>query len=261
MWQIRRGYQILKNDGLSSLLKKSISYLAPSSFYNRRIWPLLPATAEYGTYNQVEVKGTHPMKLPKSSGSQIRHKILDNVVPWHTPSNIPNFKQPNIKQIHNNYREGDKVVIVGGGNGVSAVHTARIVGHDGKVSIFEADEERIRDLEKTLKHNQVFDICEINQSIVGKPHRVESPGDANVVHPSNLPRCDALEMDCEGAEFEILENLDNKPNKIIVELHHEKSFSPYSSPDVIESVLQEKGYSVQKYDGPWVNGLFVAEIE
>lgn len=232
-----------------------------STFYNNRIWPLLPTTAEYGTYNQVKVKGSPPMNMIESSDLKIKHRILDNIVPWNTPSKIPNFKQPNIEQIHDNYQKGDQIVIIGGGNGVSAVHSARIVGADGKVKIYEGDEERVQDLERTLKDNQVFNICEINHSIVGQAHLVESPGSAKVIEPSDLPDCDALEMDCEGAELEILKNIERLPKKIIVELHHEKTFSPYSSPDTIIAILEEKGYSVQKYDGPWVNGLLVGALK
>jgi hypothetical protein len=237
-------------------------YICPSGFYNNNIWPLLPTTADYGTYNQVEVRGTHPMTISHSSGLEIKHRVLDDIVPWNTPSNIPNFKQPNVEQIQSNYKKGDRIIVIGGGNGVSAVHSANIVGIDGEVMIYEGDEERGRDLERTLKHNGVFDICNINHSIVGHAHHIESPGSANVVQPSDLPPCDALEMDCEGAEFEILKNIAPPlPDKIIVELHHKKAFSPYSSPDTIESILEKKGYSVCQYDGPWVNGLFVAQLK
>lgn len=261
MWQIRRASEILRNDGIASLVKSSMRYLFPSGYYNNKIWPLLPNTTEYGTYNQVQVKGTHPMKIQNSSSLEIKHRILDNIVPWSTPSNIPDFKQPNIEQIQNNYTKGDKIIIIGGGNGVSAVHSANIVGPDGEVMIYEGDEERVHDLERTLKHNEVLDICEINHSIVGQAHLVESPGSANVVQPSDLPQCNALEMDCEGAELEILKDIQRLPDKMIIELHHKKTYSPYSSPDTIKSILEEKGYSVEKFDGPWVNGLFVASLE
>jgi hypothetical protein len=264
MWQLRRSFEIIKKEGLISLIKKSILYaiyLFPSDYYNNKIWPLLPAVSTYGTYNQVEVKGTHPMKLDDPSGVEINHKIFDSIIPWDTPSKIKNFKNPSIEQIYKNYEKGDKIVIIGGGNGVSAVHSARIVGSGGEVKIYEGDESRVRDVKRTLEHNQVFDICEVNHSIVGEAHLVKSPGNANIIKPSDLPKCDALEMDCEGAEFEILKDLENLPNKIIVELHHKKESSPYSSPDTIESILKEKGYCVQRYNGPWVNGLLVAKLE
>ena len=132
MWKVQRASEILREDGFIPLIKKSILYLSPDNYYNNNIWPLLPTTSEYGKYNGVEVKGTHPMKVRDRTGLEIKHRFLDNIVPWATPSKIPNFKQPNIEQIHNNYEKGDEIIIIGGGNGVSAVHSARIVGPDGK---------------------------------------------------------------------------------------------------------------------------------
>lgn len=256
MWHIRRAFEILRNDGIKSLVKRS---------YNNKIWPLLPTAAEYGTYNQVEVKGGHPMNIrhPPThlSDLEIKHRILDNLVPWETPSNIPSYKKPNIEQIQNNCKINDEIVIVGGGHGVSAVHSANIVGPNGKVIIYEGDKKRVRDLRRTLKHNNVINACEIKHAIVGQAHLVESPGSANVVQPSDLPQCDVLEMDCEGAELDILKGIKQTPNKMIIELHHKKTFTPYSSPELIKSMLEEKGYSVEKFDGPWVDGLFVASLK
>lgn len=233
----------------------------PTSIYNNKIWPLLPIVSNYGTYNRVQVKGSHPKKITHSANLKIKHRVLDNVVPWSTPSSIPNFKQSNTKQIHKYYEDGDKVIIIGGGNGVTAVHSAKAVGLTGKVIIYEADEKRINDIEETLRHNNVWDICEIKHAIVGKAHLVESVGNAAIVDPTNLPQCDSLEMDCEGAELNILKNINIKPNNIIVELHHKKPYSPYSSTDIIQSLLENRGYSVEKFGGGWVDELFVAKID
>ena len=261
MQQVRRGFEILKEDGVFQFLKSSAEYVAPVEYYNNTIWPLLPATSDYGTYNGVEVKGNHPMIIVNAKNQNIQHKLFDGLVPWNTPSSISNFKQPNVKQIHNNYNKGDNIVIIGGGNGVSAVHSAKAVGADGRVQIFEGDYERIRDLKRTLKKNNVYDMCEINHCIVGNAHFVESPGNADLIKPSKLPECDALEMDCEGAELNVLRDITKLPKKMIIELHHEKSYAPYSSSEEIESILVEKGFHVKKYDGPWVDGLFVAVLE
>lgn len=255
MWQIQRAVEIAREEGFRPMLERS------GGFYNSEIWPLLPSTAEYGTYNRVAVKGTDPMLLDDRADLEIKHRVLDAVVPWSTPSNIPDFKQPNIDRIHDQYRPGDDVVIIGGGIGVSAVHSARIVGPDGRVIIYEADEDRVRDLERTLQHNQVLDFCEVRHAIVGEAHLVDSAGGADVVDPSSLSPCDALELDCEGAELEILQDIESLPEKMIVELHHRKPYSPYSSPDSIRRILEERGYAVRRYDGPWVNGLFVAVLD
>lgn len=102
MWQGSRALEIFRQQGLISLIKKSITYTIPVDYYNNDIWPLLPIVSGYGTYNGVEVKGTHPMKIRDHTGLEIKHRVLDNIVPWHTPSKIPNFKEPNINQIHKN---------------------------------------------------------------------------------------------------------------------------------------------------------------
>lgn len=39
------------------------------------------------------------------------------------------------------------------------------------------------------------------------------------VAPDELPKCDVLISDCEGAEKRILEELDHRPKTIIVETH------------------------------------------
>jgi Methyltransferase FkbM domain len=40
-----------------------------------------------------------------------------------------------------------------------------------------------------------------------------------VIDPADLPRCDVLELDCEGAEITILENMRIAPRSVLVETH------------------------------------------
>lgn len=107
----------------------------------------------------------------------------------------------------------------------------------------------------------MWEICEVDHSIVGEAHFVESSGSADVVEPSDLPQCDVIEMDCEGAELNILSNLEMSPEKMIIETHQTKSYSPYSSMDSLQSILVDRGYVVDTYKGPWVDGVFVARLE
>jgi hypothetical protein len=49
-----------------------------------------------------------------------------------------------------------------------------------------------------------------------------------------------LELDCEGAEKEILEKFETKPNVIIVETHPELG----TGPEKITKILNEQGYEI-----------------
>lgn len=65
-------------------------------------------------------------------------------------------------------------------------------------------------------------------------------------------------MDCEGAEYEIIPKLKIQPKAIIVELHHNKNWTTYDTPDPIYNALIDKGYTVEKLNGRWVDQLLVA---
>lgn len=74
-------------------------------------------------------------------------------------------------------------------------------------------------------------------TIVGDDHHLEGDaGAADVISPMELPPCDVLEMDCEGAETAILSELEIQPRTIIVEAHW--------NINEIKSNLAELGYSI-----------------
>jgi hypothetical protein len=61
-----------------------------------------------------------------------------------------------------------------------------------------------------------------------------------VLPPSQLPQCDVLQLDCEGAEAEILRELTIQPRVVLVETH-----GLYGAPtDLIASLLKKRGYVV-----------------
>lgn len=123
---------------------------------------------------------------------------------------------------HEEYtREGDTVVVVGGGNGVSSIAAAEKVGFDGEVLVYEASSDLVPALRESMDLNQVADRVEVIQAIVGQPgSSIWGPsGDSPVVSASELPKMDVLELDCEGAELKILRNLSNYPRVLTVEAH------------------------------------------
>jgi len=144
----------------------------------------------------------------------------DDIVPWTTPSHRPNYEYALVTGLRRVVEEEDHVVIIGGGYGITAVAAANQVGPNGVVTIYEASEETIKILHETLRLNSVSDRCNIHHAIVGEEIDVfGSAGDASTVLPSDLPDCDVLEMDCEGAELGILEGLDVRPTTMLVETH------------------------------------------
>ena len=65
-------------------------------------------------------------------------------------------------------------------------------------------------------------------------------GDAPTLLAKDFPECDALVMDCEGAELLILQNLIIRPRLIIVETH-----PMFDSPEEkITELLKNLGYDI-----------------
>src|SRR5262249_41883865 len=61
-----------------------------------------------------------------------------------------------------------------------------------------------------------------------------------ILPPSQLPACNVLQLDCEGAEVEILHELTIQPRVILVETH-----GVYGAPtDLVASLLWKRGYIV-----------------
>lgn len=138
-------------------------------------------------------------------------------------------------------RDGDRIVIVGGGMGVTAVRAARMVGDAGAVEVFEGGGRRASSLRRTLELNGVATRCRVHHAVVGEAIHVyggESEG-ASRLDDRALPDCDVLELDCEGAELGILTELEISPRCIICELH------PWHYPDRAREpvrVMIDRGY-------------------
>ena len=73
---------------------------------------------------------------------------------------------------------------------------------------------------ETINLNKVDDRVTIKHAIIEKPvYLVGEIGQPPTIAAKNLPDCDALIMDCEGAEIPILKNIQIRPRLIIVETH------------------------------------------
>lgn len=209
----------LRRGGPFALIKKGIPFI-----YNRHIAPFLPrVNAEY---NGVDVNAG---------------RWFDSFLPWRM-KNKPNYESGIILGIEEYVEEGDSFVIVGGGWGVSAVKAAQKVGPSGQITVYEGSLKQVKNVNETVKINNVSDRVEIIHGIVGPNISLRGESrDATQFSSEELPNCDVLELDCEGSEISILENLNIRPRLIIVESHGMND-APSSK---IENLLGDLSYSVK----------------
>lgn len=156
---------------------------------------------------------------------------------------FPEYKAANIAALRKLTHAGDDVTVIGGGIGVTAVVAAQQVTSDGSVTIYEASIDEVRKIRRTLNLNKVSSNCKVNHAVVGDLFdKGGKLGNPKQISPSELDNCDALEMDCEGAELGILDELVVRPGVIIVETHP-KFGSP--TPEVADK-LGKMGYDIRE---------------
>lgn len=158
-------------------------------------------------------------------------------------SDEPGYEAALVAALNETVRPGDSVVVVGGGIGVTAVVAALRAGPSGNIQCFEGSEQYVRLAQQTATRNGITNIS-IHHAIVAKLIGTFDGGVANdlgpVVPPSQLPTCNVLEMDCEGAEVEILREMTIQPRVVVVETH-----GLYGAPtDLVASLLAKRGYVV-----------------
>lgn len=133
---------------------------------------------------------------------------------------FPEYEAPLIRMIRDRVDEGERVVIVGGGRGVSSVAAARRVQSAGSVRTYEGSEKHVALVRETLRLNKVEERVTVSHAVVGDAIELaDDPSGAEQVPPTHLPECDVLVLDCEGAETGILRDLEVRPRLVIVETH------------------------------------------
>lgn len=194
-------------------------------FYLR---PILPISSREITYNNVEVRP---------------YRLFDRLVNGFLPPNQGGHRVPEkyeeglVTSLQNTIKQGDKVVIIGGGLGVTAVTAGNAAGSSGEVVVYEGAKHMSEHLIETINLNQPNNI-QLHNKLVTNSGNLEGPTfGAGKIQTNELEQCDVLQLDCEGAEITILENLEIEPRTIIVETHgNEKA--------VIE-ILSKLGYKVK----------------
>jgi len=157
------------------------------------------------------------------------------------------YKENLTEAVRESVSSGDDVVVVGGGFGVSVVHAYRESKgknhYPGEITVFEPSQRRFEKCRETLSLNtRKIDDEYVNlyKAAVGSIKKKIGSVSDEVVCPANLPECDVLELDCEGAELEILGEMQIRPKKIVVETH--KKFG--ASTEDVKQVLEKTGYQV-----------------
>lgn len=137
---------------------------------------------------------------------------------------------------------GDTVVVVGGGFGVSSIKAAQETAPDGQVIVYEGAREHIPLIEETAELNDVADRIEIRNNVVGEAHDIYgSWAERDMVSPEDLPECDVLLLDCEGAELSIIEDMAISPRVCLVECHPAYGATVWN----VESLLIGHGYNIE----------------
>jgi len=140
--------------------------------------------------------------------------------------------------------EGDRVKVVGGGCGVTA--TVAALAGAREVEVAEAARQRVKQCRRTAALHDVDDRINVWHNVVGEAIDVWGSQIGAPISPAWVNNCDVLEMDCEGAELSLLDELTPKraplPRVIIVETHGQLG-SPTAE---VREKLEDMGYRIDK---------------
>lgn len=221
--KLRDANDTLKSDGIVALCRESTGFA-----YRKTLRNVLPTT---GYYTRAGI----PYRA---------RKPLDKYVPSIDYKSYPDHEYALVQELRTHVSQGDTVVVIGAGSGTTSIIAANQAAPSGKVIGYEGVRHRVDEARRAVAFNDVQDICEIHHGVVGPavhlPSLREDEPQAKQVLPEDIPDCDVMELDCEGAEKEILESLENKPQIIIVETHPEFD----TGPDEIRRILEEQGYKI-----------------
>jgi FkbM family methyltransferase len=197
------------------------------------------------------------LSMPLINGTKVfvRAKTADRMI----------FKEIFIEEIYNKHNieieDGDTVVDIGANIGIFSIYASSKVSR-GKVFSFEPFEENYKILCKQIQSNNLINVFPYNlgvSSITGEQTLYLSPtntgghsikfdqGASSVLiktitlsefcKSNNIPRIDFLKIDCEGSEFEILEespHILDRVKKLVMECHPYKNKSVEDMIELLE---------------------------
>lgn len=229
--KLDRAQELIQEQGLVALLWSTLQYSKRVAInaYLYQVRTRFETTDETVEYNGVRVRP---------------YRSIDRFVPICLSLNQGGHREPDYyefglcRSLRRNVFKGDTVVVVGGGLGVTATVAAEAAGASGTVTVFEGARNMVEHIEETVALNEPAADVTIVNGIVASMRQLEGSGaGVSMIPPSALPACDVLELDCEGAETEILSSLDNRPRTIIVETH--------GNEDTVRDVLTDLEYTIQ----------------
>jgi hypothetical protein len=203
-----------------------------ASVYRHRIRPRLPIAGAV-RYGGVPV------------AIEPQRRWGDGAVPatW-TPEearDVPDYEAALLVGLRRHVRAGDRVTVVGGGVGVTATFAAMQAGPAGRVVCYEGGAEGAEVVRRTAALNGVTERLEVRHAVVARALSVYGTGPyGDVVPPADLEACDVLELDCEGAEAEILREMTIRPRAVLVETHGLYG----ATTDLVAGLLRGLGYRV-----------------
>lgn len=216
-----KAVRILRREGLLALVRKGLRFL-----YLERIRPRLPE------------REVHYNGVPVPAG-----RFFDSVArPWVGPENRPKYETELVDALEKYVTEGDTVIVVGGGWGVTAVTAAKETGPSGSVTVYEGARRSAERVSKVTKRNGVSDWVNVEHTVVAQGGHLSGPaGGADRISPTDLAPCDVLELDCEGAELDILHRMEVRPRVIAVETHCHLGVPV----EEVEHVLDDRWYDIK----------------
>lgn len=218
---MQRAHEIQSEQGSVALLREAIGFI-----YRHALRRILPSTGYY-TYADIPVQ---------------KRKPLDSVIPGVSYTDNPDHESALVSELQDRVQPGDRVVVVGAGSGTTSVIAAKRATESGNVISFEGSSGQVQQARNTIALNEVQDRSEVRHAVVGPAIHLSSSAGDNVEKLSleELPDCDVLELDCEGAEKEILNDMVITPRVVIVETHPHFD----SVPERIQEILESRGYNI-----------------
>jgi hypothetical protein len=175
-----------------------------------------------------------------------RRKIGDRLLAkFYDPPDVidvPDYELALVSALKTHVKKGDRIVVVGVGSGVTCVIAALAAAETGHVDCYEGDFGGVEALHRVARINGVLARTKAHHAIVGEAIGLYGNTKAtNVVHPSDLPPCDILELDCEGAEVCILRDMTITPRIVAVETHGFLG----APTQKVRDLLSSRGYQVE----------------